>query len=200
MRKTILWILGILIIMQIAYAGVTNPLPTELNLYKGETGRFKFQIQTVASNQEIECVYRLAEESPLSVSFDPATIVVPAGTVRDVYGSVTAPRDLDFGTYEEEFCISCKPTQGTAGTSVQIETCDLPIKVNVVEERTRDNMYIPPRPFPFIGKVLIGAGILVLLLIIIYLVIRMIKRKQMLGRKVIRKPLKRAVKKVKKKR
>ena len=109
MRKTILWILSILIISQIAYAGVTNPLPTELNLFKGESGRFKFQIQTVASNQEIKCDYSLAGESLLIVEFDPASITVPAGTVRDVYGTVTVPEELDFGTYEENFCISCRP-------------------------------------------------------------------------------------------
>lgn len=165
MRKLILWILGILIIAQIAYAGVTNPLPTELNLLKGESGRFKFQIQTIASNQEIECTYALAEESPLLVSFDPTEIIVPAGSIREVRGTVTVPKDLDFGTYEEKFCISCKPTEGTAGTSVAIDTCGLPIKVNVVSERTRDNMYVSPKPFPLIGKVLIIAGILIAIII-----------------------------------
>ena len=178
MKKAILWILGILIISQIAYAGVTNPLPTELNLYRGETGRFKFQIQTVASNQEIECNYYLSEESPLLVTFDPATIIVPAGTVRDVYGSVEVAGDLDLGTYEENFCISCKPTQGAAGTSVQIETCDLPIKVNVVAERARDNMYVPPRPFPLIGKVLIGIGVLIAVILVLYLVRKYLGKKK----------------------
>ncbi|MBW2985004.1 hypothetical protein KY361_07840 [Candidatus Woesearchaeota archaeon] len=184
MRKTILWVLSILIISQIAYAGVTNPLPTELNLFKGESGRFKFQIQTVASNQEIACTYDLAEESPLTVEFDPATIVVPAGTVRDVYGTVTVPEELDFGTYEENFCISCEPTSGQAGTSVAIDTCGLPIKVNVVSERARDNMYVPPKEAPISWQtvIIVAAILVVIALIVLYLwekrhLVRRLKRR-----------------------
>ena len=164
MRKIMVWLLSILIVAQIVYAGVTNPLPTELNLFKGESGRFKFQIQTVASNKELECSYALAEESPLIVEFDPATIVVPAGTVRDVYGTVTVPGDLDFGTYEENFCISCKPTAGQAGTAVQIDTCDLPIKVNVVSERARDNMYVPPKETPFPWQIIVIASVILVII------------------------------------
>ncbi len=197
MKKTILWILGILMIAQIAYAGVTNPLPTELNLFRGETGRFKFQIQTVASNQELECLFYLSEESPLQVTFDPATIIVPAGTVRDVYGSVFVPRDLKFQTYEENFCISCAPTEGAAGTSVKIETCDLPIKVNVVQERTRDNMFVPPRPFPLYLKILIGAGVLIAIIIVIYLIRKLLGKKKVkvVKKKAAKKVVKKAVKK-----
>ena len=145
MRKTILWMLSILIIAQIAYAGVTNPLPTELNLFKGETGRFKFQVQTIASNRELECTPSLAAESPLVIEFDEEIMIIPAGTVRDIYGTVIVPDEIEFGAYEENFCVSCKPVQGISGTGVQIDTCDLPIKVNVVDERARDNMYVPPK-------------------------------------------------------
>lgn len=166
MKRIIIWILSLLIIAQIAYAGVTNPLPTELNLLQGESGRFKFQIQTIASNQEIECISSLAGESPLIIEFDPAEIIVPAGTVREVRGTVTVPQNLEFGTYEEEFCISCSPTQGTAGAAVKIDTCDLPIKVNVVQERTRENMFIPPKPFPLIWKVIIISAVLIIIALI----------------------------------
>ncbi len=168
-----LFLLGILILSQIAYAGVTNPLPTELNLMKGESGRFKFQIQTVASNQELECDYFQETESPLEVVFDPPHIVVPAGTVREVRGTVTVPKDVDFTTYEETFCISCKPVLGEAGTAVKIDTCGLPIKVNVVSEEQRDtgkeNMYVPPKPFPEIYKVIIIVGAAAIAIIVYYL-------------------------------
>ena len=163
MKRTILFILGILVLSQIAFAGVTNPLPTELNLLKGESGRFKFQIQTVASNQEIDCVYRLEKEFPLEVEFDPAEITVPAGAVRDVYGTVTVPGEVDFGIYEANFCISCEPSQGMGGTAVKVNTCDLPIKVNVVATRDKENMFIPPKPF----EITIGMVIIALIVILI---------------------------------
>ena len=177
--------LGMLIISQIAYAGVTNPLPTELNLFKGESGRFKFQIQTVASNREVECNYRLAEDSPLIVEFDPAEITVPAGTVREVRGTVTVPEEVGFGTYEEKFCISCRPTAGQTGTSVAIDTCDLPIKVNVVSERTKDNMYIPPKPSPFPWQTLVMISLVLAVVIALIAVYAFGKRR--LVRKLERK-------------
>ncbi|MBW2980808.1 hypothetical protein KY360_05320 [Candidatus Woesearchaeota archaeon] len=185
MRKIILLMLGMLIISQIAYAGVTNPLPTELNLFKGESGRFKFQIQTVASNREVECNYRLAKESPLVVEFDPAGITVPAGTVREVRGTVSVPEEVDFGTYEEKFCISCRPTAGQTGTSVAIDTCDLPIKVNVVSERARDNMFVAPKPsvFPWQAAVMV----LLVLAVIIALVVVYVFGKRRLLRKLEKK-------------
>lgn len=157
--KTIAYLAILLILSSAALAGVTNPLPTELNLKPGESGRFKFQIQTVASNQELNCRYYLTEASVLSVKFDPAEIVVPAGTVREVYGTVKASRSLDYGAYAEKFCISCFPTSSPSGAAVAVETCDLPIKVNVVEERAKDNMYVPPKPFSAVLLLIVVLGI-----------------------------------------
>ena len=162
----------VLILSSLVLAGVTNPLPTELNLLKGESGRFKFQVQTITSDQEVECTSSLPEESIFTIDFDPPTITVPARSVQDIYGTVNVPKDIEFGTYEETFCLSCKPTQSPEGAAVLIETCNLPIKVNVVSERTRDNMYIPPKPFPLYGKVLIGIGGLALAAVIVYLLKR----------------------------
>jgi len=169
MKKPIVYLLGLLILLQIVAAGVTNPLPTELNLLKGESGRFKFQVQTVASNQEVECTSTLGDEYPLEVVFDPSIIIVPGGVVQDVYGTVTVPDEIDFGTYESNFCISCVSTEGTAGTSVKIDTCDLPIKVNVVDERIKDNMYIPPKPSDYTSMIIIIIGIVILVFVVFYL-------------------------------
>ena len=120
---------------QLALAGVTNPLPTELNLLQGEEGRFKFQIQAVNSENDLNCVAKLKDESVFSIDFDPAEILVEAGSVQDVYGTVDTSRKMDYGTYQEEFCIVCIPVDGPTGAAVAVETCGLPLKVNVVEER-----------------------------------------------------------------
>jgi len=187
MKKILICTIMVLILSSIVFAGVTNPLPTELNLLKGESGRFKFQVQTITSDQEVECTSSLSEESIFTIDFDPSTITVPAGTVRDIYGTINVPKNLEYGTYEETFCLSCKPTQSSEGAAVLIETCNLPIKVNVVSERTRDNMYIPPKPFPLYGKVLIGIGGLALIAAIIYLLERKKKTaKQKTKKKVVK--------------
>ncbi len=144
--KKIIYAVLIIILSQIVFAGVTNPLPAELNLLPGESGRFKFQIQTVTSDYNLSCDYSLEEKSPLNIEFDSDEIVVPAGTIEDIYGTVDVPDELDYGTYEASFCISCEPTSKKAGASVKIDTCDLPIKVNVVSGREKENMYVPPKP------------------------------------------------------
>jgi hypothetical protein len=178
MKKTIIWILSLMILAQIVFAGVTNPLPTELNLMKGESGRFKFQIQTIASNQEVQCVSSLAEESPLLIEFDPDEIIVPASTVREVRGTVTVPDEIEFGTFQEEFCISCRPTEGAPGSSVSVDTCGLPLKVNVVQERTRDNMYIPPKPGLSFTAITIIVLIIIIAGVLIAVILRRMRKRQ----------------------
>jgi hypothetical protein len=157
--KKIIFLLALLVLSSFALAGVTNPLPTELNLEKGENGRFKFQIQTVASNQELNCNYYLTGAAVFDVEFDPDTIIVPAGTVREVYGTVKVSRDMDYGNYQEEFCISCFPTDNPGGAAVAVETCGLPLNVNVVDERIGENMNIPPKPVPMLLILIIVAGV-----------------------------------------
>lgn len=158
--KKIIFLLALLVLSSFALAGVTNPLPTELNLEQGESGRFKFQIQTVASNQELSCNYYLTnEEKNFDVRFDPDNIIVPAGTVREVYGTVKVPRNLAYGNYVEEFCISCYPTDSPTGAAVAVETCGLPLNVNVVEQRTTENMNVPPKPLELTLMLIVLAGI-----------------------------------------
>lgn len=166
--KIILYIIGILLLVHLVSAGVTNPLPTELDLLKGESGRFKFQIQTISSEQEVICTYHFSNEAPFSVEFDEEQVTVPAKSVKEVYGTVRVPRSLDLGTYQQEFCVSCDPTEDSAGASVQVETCNLPITVNVVQEREKDNMNIPSNP-SFLGIILVAIIIISIAALAFYL-------------------------------
>ncbi len=54
---------------------------------------------------------------------------------------------------------------------MQIDTCDLPIKVNVVSERARDNLYVPPKevPIPWQTVIIVAAILVVIALIVLYL-------------------------------
>ena len=127
------------------------------------------------------CTYSLKGESPLIIEFDDDEIFVAANTKKYVYGSVTVPKNITgpisfdtqgFMIFEENFCVSCKMVEGTGGASVQINTCDLPIRVKVVYERSKENMYIPSKPLPdpklppIIGAIIII--IIIALAIIIY--------------------------------
>lgn len=165
MKKQIFLIFIILLIVQIAFAGVTNPLPSELNLLKGESGRFKFQIQAVTSENDLVCIVSPESEAFFNVDFDKTEIEVAAGTIEEVYGTVNVPGNLEFGSYEASFCISCSPAGGASGTAVSIDTCGLPINVNVVEQRTKENMNIPSKTIPLLLIIAIFAVIAVFVLL-----------------------------------
>lgn len=178
------WLFSVMfvLLLETAFAGVTNPLPTEIELLKGESGRFKFQIQSVAHEETIECTYSLENPEPvLKVSFDEASVVVEAGTVKNVYGTVKVPGSLDLGKHTEYFCVKCRAIQPPPpGAQIHIDVCSLPINVNVVKERTKENMFIPGKPLPALFYPMIAslAVILVLVVIIIVLLLKRRKKKQ----------------------
>ncbi|MFH1641955.1 MAG: hypothetical protein ABIC04_03575 [Nanoarchaeota archaeon] len=178
-KLLMLIIMVLLLLVQFVSAGVTDPQPKELELLKGESGRFKFQIQTIANPQDIICSYSIKDESPLIVEFDDDEILVPANSKKYVYGTVTVPEGISQGitfnadntiVFEENFCVACRNARETAGTSVQINTCDLPITVSVVHERTKQNMYVPPKPEP-VSTIPVSLVISVLAAIIIIVLI-----------------------------
>ena len=190
MRKVILLPIFFILIAQLIGAGVTHPQPTELELLRGQSGRFKFQIQTIAEPYAVECTYSIEDaETSLIVEFDTPTTFVEGGTKKNVYGTVTAPIDADYGVYEESFCVQCDRIylEKPAGTTVQIKTCDLPITVDVVPVRTRANMFIPEEPKGIkIVQIVLIAGIAAILLIIIWLLYkkqprRAVKKKKKQG-------------------
>lgn len=187
-KRILLSLIVLLYIIQIVHAGVTNPQPSELELMRGESGRFKFQIQTLTNPSGVLCTYSIVGEPALIITFDDDEKEVDANSKEYVYGTVTVPKNitehlssdsLSLLFFEENFCVSCRNLVGYGGASVQINTCDLPINVRVVKERTRENMYIlplppPPMPapkFPLTNLILISVVIIIaisLLVVIIY--------------------------------
>jgi hypothetical protein len=175
--KLIFAILILLISIQIAVAGVSHPLPSQLELMKGESGRFKFQIQNLGKPDTTICTASLEGESPLVVEFDEDEMTVPGDSVKYYFGTVTVPNDYSPDSvgfnpssqeYTQSFCIQCTPESATPGASVQIRSCDLPVNVKVVDVRTKDNMYVSPKPRPgFPVGIFIGAVVLVLIIITI---------------------------------
>ncbi|MBD3248819.1 hypothetical protein GF336_02125 [Candidatus Woesearchaeota archaeon] len=193
--KIIYIIIGLIILSQLAFAGVTNPLPSELNLLKGESGRFKFQVQAIESQEDMECIPSIEEDTALDVEFDEDTIIVSAGSIKEVYGTVTAPKNI--GTYVQNFCVSCQPSSSAAGTSVKKDTCGLPITVNVVLERERENMTVEPeKPISVFMIVLIAVAFIAAAYIILYIIK---KKKGSADKKTIDTKQKKTPKKAKKK-
>lgn len=171
--------------VQIVSAGVSYPLPTNLELLKGESGRFKFQIQNVGKPDTVICTATLGD-SLLIVEFDEEEMVVAGGAVKSFYGTVTVPDDYSHSSvgfnptseeYTQTFCIQCKGESTTPGATIQIRSCDLPINVKVVDIRTKENMFVVPKPAPK-PPTLLYAGIALLLVIIIHMIIKLKKKKK----------------------
>ena len=58
--------------------------------------------------------------------------------------------------------LDCRSGMSHSITFIEPVTC-LPIKVNVVAERTKDNMYIPPKPMPVTTIILILAVVAIVI-------------------------------------
>jgi len=180
LKRLIIFTLVFMLTLQFVLAGVTNPLPGEIELLKGESGRFKFQIQAVNRPTDIECTFNLEGDSPLIVEFDDATAFVEANSVKDFYGTVDVPRKLDYGKYTQSFCVECNPKDKLEGATVQIYSCGLPINVAVVKERTKNNMNVPGKPFDY--------ALLVAVLVVAIIVIIIIFKKKKKSGKLKAKP------------
>jgi len=185
----------LLFVMQAVNAGVSHPLPTSIELMKGESGRFKFQIQNLGKPNNIVCGASLEGVSPLKVVFDEEEMKVAADSVKYFYGTVSVPNDYTPTTtgfnpsseqYTQKFCVECKPDSTNPGASVQIRSCDLPINVNIVEVRTTDNMYVIPKPQPKI-PVAVYVGVVVLIAAITLILIKIRKKKPIKPTKIRKK-------------
>lgn len=140
MMKKLITTLLVLILVPVVFAGVTNPLPSELELLKGESGRFKFQVQNMNRPAPIECLLELEGSSDLDISFDVNKVLVPANSKTELRGTVKAPDML--GSFNQNFCVKCMPADQESGASVSIDSCGLPINVKVVNKRSRENMVV----------------------------------------------------------
>lgn len=173
-RIILLALLGILLASSFVYSyGVTRPLPYELELLRGEEGRFKFQVQIVPSESTMECSYHIVEGFPFQVDFLQETVTVSPGQRTEVVAIVTVPRNYEFGSYSGDVCVTCLAIGDQAGTVVKQDVCSVLPKVNVVQTRTRDNMLIPVEESPLsinttmliIGSIIVIAGIIIVIFI-----------------------------------
>lgn len=162
--------------------GVETPIPSSLQLLKGESGRFRFQIQLSPEEPEnMFCSYILQNISDLRVEFDdPGPLEIAPGSHIVVLGTVTAPETAEPGKHTEKFCVSCRRLNTPAGAAVMGVYCTPEINVEVVGVRTKANMQIPPKPAPETNIMLIAgiiAGAVIALLIIIFLIFMIRRRK-----------------------
>ncbi|MBS3146893.1 LPXTG cell wall anchor domain-containing protein [Candidatus Woesearchaeota archaeon] len=171
MKNIILWAITILVTMNSVFAGVVFPIP-DLQLKPGESGRFQYVIQT--GTLPMKCSMSLDHKTNLIVEFDETETILDSPS-KPLYGSVTVPENLGAGDYKETFCVSCESISETSGSSIRPSFCDIPIKVEIVLDRTKSNMQFPNKPKTGIDELTI-LGIIVLIVLIVALILLGLKR------------------------
>ncbi len=159
-------VLFVLLSFQTALAlGVTRPVPHDMELMRGESADFSFQIQAITSTEDISCVYSLGGMEPLEIKFDSDEKTVGAGSKEKVYGTVTVPEGTPFGTYSSTLSVSCGGTEGgEGGSQVRSTIGGSPFSVEVVEFREKEIREVRPEQE-------IPLEIIILIIIVIILII-----------------------------
>jgi hypothetical protein len=163
---TVIALAFILMVMHQAQAlGVTRPAPYDIQLMKGESAGFVFEIQAVTSTERQACSYSISGLAPLQVTFEESEAAVDAGSIKQVYGTVTAPNDAEIKTYGGTLSVSCGAfSEGqVSGSVVKTTIGGSPFNVKVVEERSQEIRNIaPPEPgFDYTTIIIIIAVIII---------------------------------------
>jgi hypothetical protein len=126
----------VLLSFQVVWSfGITEPLPVGLKLLRGDTQRFYFQIQAVTSPDKLACTYSISGMDPLVVNFDKDSVVVDAGEIVNIYGTISVPDTAPVKTYNSQVTVNCAPSvelKDTSGSFLQ-QSNVVRFNVNVVE-------------------------------------------------------------------
>ena len=186
-REITAWIglatlLGVFLSVQGVYAlGVTRPVPYDVQLMKGETAGFVFEIQAVTSTERQLCTYGITGLEPLQLTFEENEAVVDAGSIKNIYGTVTAPNNAEIKIYSGTLSVSCGayPEGQVSGSVVKTTIGGSPFNVRVVEVRSQDIRTIGPP----VGAAFDYSTIIILIAIIIIIVVAGVYYKTRLSKK-----------------
>jgi len=146
--------------------GVTRPAPYDIQLMKGESAGFVFEIQAVTSAERQACSYSISGLVPLQVTFEENEAIIDAGTIKQVYGTVTAPEGAEIKTYGGTLSVSCGAfSEGqVSGSAVKTTVGGSPFNVKVVDVRDRDirNVAPPQQVFDYTTIIIIVAVIIII--------------------------------------
>ena len=170
--------LFLLILAKTAYAGATYPIPSEIQLKPGEDSRFKFVV-TSPGTSNVDCSITPDLLVPFEIVFDETEFVISYGeTAKGITGTVYVAGNTPLGKYKETFSVTCTPVleEGTGGSTVSTTTKGIPINIDVVSERTRENMNIAPVEQPLqVPTYFYYVLVIIIILIIAYIIYK--KRK-----------------------
>ncbi|MBS3113007.1 hypothetical protein J4418_02920 [Candidatus Woesearchaeota archaeon] len=181
MKKIISVFIAFLLVLQIVSAwGLTHPQPGNLQLLRGEEARFWVTIDAVQSKNDMVCKLQMISDSEVEFLFDvqeeSSEIIIPKGTAKALYGTVSSNDAASYKMHSFQFCPDCKEivTQEEGVTGVQGKYC-VPFNVEVADSRTRENPQeqIPPKPVDYFWYYVAGISItLIVLIAILFFLVR----------------------------
>jgi len=126
--------LTLLMGIQIARSvGVSQPIPVDLKMLRGDTARFYFYISTATLTVKQDCSYSVSGLEPLVINFDEKGVVLDPEVQKNFYGSIYVPDNAPITTYNGQLTVSCKP-EGAQGGSIIQQNVVVPFVVNVIEK------------------------------------------------------------------
>jgi len=182
-RALFLYAFVFMALSSLAYAAIGTTHPSDLELKPGESDRFKFEIQAVSHNSDVECSFNPDTNDLFSIVFDQQSPMnISEGGSAIVTGTVSVNQSTEPGVYRRNIEVSCKDISDQAeGGSAAIGVYNIFLNVNVVGDRTRENIYVSPliKKRPFMGYIStpIGIGIAIAIIFIIILILLLIRRR-----------------------
>ncbi|MDI6826521.1 MAG: hypothetical protein QMD36_05060 [Candidatus Aenigmarchaeota archaeon] len=164
----IIFLTLLMTIQTVSSLGVTQPIPIDLKLLRGDAARFYFEIQATMDSKQY-CTYSVTGLDPLVISFDKKEVVVNAGDIKNIYGTVSVPIDAPIKTYDGTLIVSCKPhVELEASGSVIQQTMGVKFVIDVIEKlEERVVREIPEKEKPKVSPLSLILLIIVLILSIV---------------------------------
>lgn len=165
-----------------AYSAIGATHPADMQLKPGQSDRFKFEIQAVSHPNNLLCSYHLDKKADFDVVFDnEGPVTIGAGGVALVTGTVTVNETRQAGAYTRNIEVSCKDIVDNIGNqgSAAVGVYNIFLNVNVVQDRTLENIFVPPiQPKTSFLTTPVAAALVTLVIIAIAVLAIVLKRRK----------------------
>ena len=138
----IIFLVFLLNFQEVHALAITQPMPSNLTLKRGDTIPFKFKIQAITSREDQFCTYSISDLNPLKVGFDKEESLVKAGNVLEVLGTLKVPFNAPIKYYEGKLIVNCKPNTVAIGVSSITQTTEIPFLVKVIKSEETETSYL----------------------------------------------------------
>jgi hypothetical protein len=133
--------IGLFSLKDVYSLAISQPLPTNITVKRGESLPFRFEIQAINSNDDFLCTYSINGLNSLKISFNDEITVVKARNITQIHGILEIPDISPIKEYNGNLAVSCSPVNGNTGSAIT-QNIGFSFKVNVVTGENKNNHYM----------------------------------------------------------